>query len=314
MQKLHVVPRFDDSLTYVYAEHSRVDRSGGSIGLWDQSGITELPVAAVRVLMLGPGSSITHEAVRVLADNNCLIIWCGEETVRFYAQGIGATRSSTRLIRQAALVSDPESRIQVARRMYAFRFKEVVLADLGMDQIRGLEGQRVRETYRRLSEQFDVPWHGRSYDRIKWQGGDPVNRAISAANSCLYGLCHAAIISAGYSPALGFIHTGKQLSFVYDIADLYKTECSLPTAFAIAAQDPPHLEREVRIAMRDSFRASRLIQRVIPDIKALLAEDITEEELAIYDDDPALPAPLWSPSEAPEEGSTGGPALEGADG
>ena len=304
MQKLHIVPRFDDSLTYVYAEHVRVDRTGGSIGLWDQAGITEVPVAATRVLMLGPGTSITHEAIKTLADNNCLLIWCGEEMVRFYAQGIGGTRSARRILHQARLVSDPDTRATVVRRMYAHRFSELIPADLTIEQVRGLEGQRVRETYRRLSEETGVPWHGRSYDRGQWRSADPVNRAVSAANSCLYGLCHAAILSAGYSAALGFIHTGKQLSFVYDIADLYKSEVSLPAAFGVAADDEPHVERRVRLAMRDAFRRSKLIDRIIPDIRGLLEDDTDEQELRTYDDDPARPGRLWGPEgEAEAEGS-----------
>jgi len=252
-------------------------------------------VAALRVLMLGPGTSITHEAVKTLADNNCLVIWCGEEMVRFYAQGMGGTRSARRLIKQAALVSDPQARAAVVRRMYAYRFSEIIPADLTIEQIRGMEGQRVRETYRRLSEATGVPWHSRSYDRNRWGGSDPINRAISAANSCLYGLCHAAILSAGYSPALGFIHTGKQLSFVYDIADLYKTEVSLPAAFRITVEGPGEIERRVRLAMRDAFRETKLIDRIIPDIAQILSDDVPDEELGEYEDDPAKPGRLWGP-------------------
>ncbi len=297
MQKLHIIPRFDDSLTYIYAERVRVDRHAGSVGLWDSTGITEVPVAATRVIMLGPGSSITHEAIKTLADNNCLLIWCGEEMVRFYAQGIGGTRSAARLIRQARLVSDIETRARVVRRMYALRFDEIIADDATIEQIRGMEGNRVRRTYRELSERTGVPWEARSYERRDWGRADPINRAVSAANSCLYGLCHAAILSAGYSPALGFIHTGKQLSFVYDIADLYKTEVSLPVAFAITAEGSQDVERRARIAMRDAFRASRLIERVIPDIRVLLDDDLEDEDIDEYEDDPAKPGKLWGPEE-----------------
>ena len=211
MENLHLIPRFDDSLTYVYGEHVRVDRIDASIAFWDEAGCTEIPVAAMRLLMLGPGSSITHAAIRILAESNCLVMWCGEEMVRFYALGIGGTHNAARTIRQAALVSDPQAHGRIVRRMYAMRFSEVISADTTIQQIRGMEGNRVRTTYRVLSEQSGVPWQGRNYDRNHWGGGDPINRAISAANSCLYGLCHAAIVSAGYNPALGFIHTGKML-------------------------------------------------------------------------------------------------------
>ena len=126
------------------------------------------------------------------------------------------------------------------------------------------------------------------------------------ANSCLYGLCHAAILSLGYSPAIGFIHTGKQLSFVYDVADLYKTDLALPIAFAAAARNASDLERQVRLAMRDAFRTSRLLGRILPDLRAVLSDETPEDDLAVYDDDPARPAELWAPPEeqAHEESDT----------
>ena len=297
MRGLHIIPRFDDSLTYVYVEHARVDRSESSIALWDDQGITEVPCAALRLLMLGPGTSVTHGAVDVLARNNCLLMWCGEEMVRFYASGIGGTFSAARLIHQARLASDPAGRLRVVRRMYAMRFAELLPEDTTVEQLRGREGHRVRETYRRLSEETGVPWEGRSYDRQTWKAGDPINRAISAANSCLYGICHAAVLSAGYSPALGFIHTGKQLSFVYDVADLYKTEVSLPVAFGVTAEGASELERSVRLRMRDAFRDSKLLDRVIPDIREVLEDSVGDDETEAYDDDPARPAELWDPKD-----------------
>jgi len=305
MHNLQIAPRFDDSLTYLYAEHVRVDREKSSIALWDDSGITEIPIAAIRVLMLGPGTSITHGAIRVLATNNCLVVWCGEELVRFYACGLGGTYSAARMLHQARMVSDPHAHMTVVRRMYQYRFSETLPDDLDIQQIRGREGRRVRSAYHRLSEETGVPWHGRNYDLQSWRHADPINRAISAANSCLYGLCHAAILSAGYSPALGFIHTGKQLSFVYDIADLYKTDISLPAAFRVTAQNPDNLERTVRLTMRDYFRQFRLVERIIPDIRKLLGDDSSEEEIQAYDRAPASPSQWWEP-ENEQAGGRGG--------
>jgi CRISPR-associated protein Cas1 len=295
MESLQLVPRFDDSLTYVYAEHARVDRWQGSLGLWDERGVAELPVAAIRCLMLGPGSSVTHAAIDVLAEMNCLVVWCGEEMVRFYAHGMGGTRSAGRLLHQVRQWSEEAAHMRVVRRMYAKRFAEIPPAEVTLQQLRGMEGQRVRETYRRLSEETGVPWTARSYDRGRWGKADPINRAVSAATSCLYGICHAATLSAGYSAALGFIHTGKQLSFVYDVADLYKTEVSLPTAFRVTGAAPPELEREVRRAMRDAFRSAKLVDRIIPDLRDLLEDGTTQEDLEQYDDDEARPAELWEP-------------------
>jgi CRISPR-associated protein Cas1 len=217
-------------VSYLYVEHCRIDQEDKAIALHDKNGKTPVPCASLVMLMLGPGTSITHAAIRALADNGCLVIWSGEENVRFYAQGMGETRSARNLLRQARLCSNPDRRLQVVLRMYQHRFDEPLGGGMTLRQIRGREGIRVRESYARASRATGVPWHGRSYVSTNWAAADPVNRALSCANSCLYGICHAAIVSMGYSPALGFIHTGKMLSFVYDIADLYKADLTIPLA------------------------------------------------------------------------------------
>jgi CRISPR-associated protein Cas1 len=220
--------------------------------------------------MLGPGTSITHAAIKALAQNNCLLAWTGEQGVRMYAASTGGTFSARRVIRQAMLVSNEQSRLDVACRMYKFRFSDPLPDDISLEVIRGMEGIRVRKVYAEAAAQFSVNWQGRNYDQDEWAHADPINRALSTATACLYGLCHAAILSAGYSPALGFIHTGKMLSFVYDIADLYKTEVVIPLAFRIASQTPADLERVVRLACRDAFATSRLMDRMLPDIAEVL--------------------------------------------
>jgi CRISPR-associated protein Cas1 len=247
--------------------------------------------------MLGPGTSITHAAMSVLADNGCLVLWCGEEGVRLYAHGQGKTRHSDHLLHQARVWADPVLRLQVVMRMYRMRFDERLDDGLSLREIRGKEGVRVRETYARTSRETGVAWQGRSYKRERWVAADPVNRALSAANSCLYGICHAAILAVGFSPALGFIHTGKMLSFVYDVADLYKTEITIPVAFREAAASSEGVEGRVRRACRDAFRESQILKRVVPDIEAALGLRETSYGQAAFDfdADEALPGGLWDP-------------------
>lgn len=295
MDDLHALPKVRDRLSSMYVEHARIDRHEKSIAIWDKEGMTPVPAAALCLLMLGPGTTITHAAIQALADNRCLVVWCGEENVRFYAAGTGGTRSAAPLLLQARLASNEETRLQVVRRMYMMRFSEITEAVMTVEGLRGLEGVRVREAYARLSQEAGVPWTGRNYDRSNWSDSDPVNRALSCANSCLYGLCHAAILATGYSPGIGFIHTGKQLSFVYDVADLYKVEVTIPVAFRIAGENPPNLERAVRLRCRDMFRETKLLQRIVPDIQRALnvKEDPTEDFAP--DEDPALPTELWTP-------------------
>jgi len=301
LKNLQEIPKFADKLSYLYVEHAVVDRHEKAIALHQADGTTPVPSAALGVLVLGPGTTITHAAVQTLADNNCLVIWSGEQGVRFYAQGLGGSRHSRNMIHQARLVSNDLTRLQVVVRMYCLRFREPVDMNLTLQQLRGMEGIRVRQSYADAAREAGVTWQGRSYNREKWDYSDPVNRALSAANSCLYGLVHAAILSAGYSPALGFIHTGKQLSFVYDIADLYKADLTIPMAFKLAAANPPNLEREVRIACRDRFKESRLMEKIIPDIAKVLDVDIKalEAQPDEFADDAALPAEWWTPQSIP---------------
>ena len=295
MDDYHALPKFRDALSYLYVEHARIDRHENSIAIWNEAGCTPAPASSLAVLMLGPGTRVTQSAIAMLADNNCLVIWCGEENVRIYAWGMGGTRRAASILHQARLVSDETLRLRVVKQMYWLRFGEVVNEEYSVEQLRGMEGARVRDLYARHSRESGVSWVGRSYDRGQWKSADVVNRALSCANSCLYGLCHAAILSCGYSPALGFIHTGKQLSFVYDIADLYKGDLTIPLAFAIAKEDPPQLERTVRHRMRDGFRDNNLLQRIIPDIRKVLGSP-KEEDSSPLDDDPALPTDLWTPT------------------
>lgn len=293
MKDLHVLPKVRDSLSYLYVEHCRIDQEAKAIAIHDQRGRFPVPCSSLTLLMLGPGTTVTHAAVRALADNGCLVAWTGEEGVRMYAFGTGETRSARNLLRQAWLCTHRALRLGVVVRLYRMRFDESLDEGLTLQQIRGMEGVRVRQTYARASAETGVSWSGRSYRRDEWGHSDPVNRALSAANSCLYGVCHAAIVSAGYSPALGFVHTGKMLSFVYDIADLYKTEITIPTAFRATAEGTDNLESRVRRACRDAFRESRLLQRIVPDMDRALGALPQGWTDADFDSDPAAPGSLW---------------------
>lgn len=286
--------RFDDRLSFLYVDRAIIKHTSNGIAVHEFDGVTEVPVSSLAVLMLGPGTKITHQAVKALADHNCLTIWAGELGIRFYACGMGGSRHSRNLLRQARLAIDERTRLAVVIRMYLARFaEETIDTGLSLQQLRGKEGIRVRRAYEEASTATGVPWHGRNYQRKDWFAGDPVNRALSAANACLYGIVHAAILSAGYSPAIGFIHSGKQLSFVYDIADLYKAELTIPLAFEVAGRQPKELEREVRAEARRRFHKAKLMQRILPDIAGVL--NVKAEEPDEFADDPARPAELWEP-------------------
>ncbi len=291
---LQTLPKVRDSWSHLYVEHAKIDQDGKAIAFHDADGMTPVPCASLTLLLLGPGTSISHAAIRTLAENGCMVGWTGEESVRFYALGSGETRSARNLMHQARVWAHPTTRLAVVFRMYRHRFNEDLSPNLTLRQLRGWEGVRVREAYARASRATGVEWHGRQVNRSDWGAQDPINKALSSANACLYGICHAAIVAAGYSPGMGFIHTGKMLSFVYDIADLYKADFAIPAAFDATAAGTEGLESRVRKACRDAFRRGRLLGRIVDDIQHLL--DIpAAPDLGVFDDDAALPGGLWDP-------------------
>lgn len=276
----HELPKLRDSLSYIYVEKAIVERDENAIVLIRAGERVAVPISSVTVLLLGPGTSVTHAAIRVIAESGCLAVWCGENGLRYYASGIGETRSSEHLLRQAALCMNDDTHMEVVRRMYAMRFPGIRTDGMTLRQIRGLEGVRVRETYKQLSKAYGVSWQGRKFSKEQWDDTDPVNAALSMANVCLYGLCHAAIVSLGYSPALGFIHTGLQTSFVYDIADLYKMETSVPAAFESAARPAQDdFMRGVRMLTRKKIREAKILKRISEDLTAMFDMPIPHTEI-----------------------------------
>ncbi len=270
MENLMQLTRFQDRLSYLYLEKGHIEQDSQSIAYVTEKQRVPIPAADLALLMLGPGTTITHRAVCNLADCNCAVVWCGEEGVRFYCHGRGGTHFSANLLDQAALASNARTRRDVVIRMYEKRFGETVDPALNIQAIRGKEGYRVRAAYEACAARHGLQWAGRSYDPNNWDRGDPLNRALSAASACLNGIVQAGVVSAGYSPALGFVHTGKMLSFVYDVADLYKVGEIVPLVFSTVAASRDDVERRARLACRDLFRKTRLLERLLPDIREVL--------------------------------------------
>ena len=261
-----------DRISTLFLEKGNLDVLDGAFVVVDKNGVrTHIPVGGVACLMLEPGTRVSHAAVTLASRVGCLLVWIGEAGVRLYASGQPGGARSDRLLYQAKLALDDTARLNVVRKMYALRFKEEPPARRSVEQLRGIEGVRVRKMYALLARQYKVKWTRRNYDHANWGSGDVPNRCLSSATACLYGISEAAILAAGYAPAIGFIHTGKPQSFVYDVADIFKFETVVPVAFRVAAKNPFDPERAVRLACRDTFRQSKLLKRIIPTIEEVLA-------------------------------------------
>lgn len=261
-----------ERLSLLFLGRGQLDVQGGAFVLVDAEGVrTHIPVGGVACLMLEPGTRLSHAAAVLAARAGTLLIWTGEAGVRLYSAGQPGGARSDKLLYQASLALDPAARLAVVRRMYALRFGQQPPGKRSVEQLRGIEGARVRAMYAQLAQAFGVRWTRRDYDPTDWGSGDVVNRCLSAATACLYGVCEAAILAAGYAPAIGFIHTGKPRSFVFDVADLVKFETVVPEAFRTAARAPDDPEGETRRACRESFRKTKLLGRLIPLIEDVLA-------------------------------------------
>lgn len=260
-------------------EHCTIGRDDNAITVTDVTGVIHVPAAALSVLMLGPGARVTHQAMTVIGENGATVIWVGERGVRMYAFGKPLTHSSALLQKQAELVSNTRKRLSVARMMYQMRFPGEDVSGLTMQQLRGREGARIRRVYRECSERTGVEWDKRTYDHDDFDAGSEINKALSAANTCLYGLAHAAIVALGCSPGLGFVHVGHERSFVYDIADLYKAELSIPVAFETVAAKPEDIGSAVRHNIRDAIYDLSLMKRMTKDIRYLLGTSELEDDV-----------------------------------
>lgn len=282
-----------DRLSILYIERGNLDVIDGAFVVVDVTGVrTHVPVGGVACLMLEPGTRVSHAACALAARVGTLLVWIGEAGVRLYSAGQPGGARSDRLLYQARLALDDDLRLKVVRRMYAMRFGEEPPQRRSVEQLRGIEGARVREMYKRLAAKYGVEWRARNYDVDSWDAGDLPNRCLSAATASLYGVTEAAVLAAGYAPAVGFIHTGKPLSFVYDVADVFKFETVVPVAFQVAAKKAGNPEREVRLKCRDIFRQTRLLERIIPSIEEMLAAgEIAPPEAAPEQVGPAIPEP-----------------------
>lgn len=274
------LPRAADRMSFLYLEHCVVHREDGAVTARDDKGLVRVPAASLLAVLLGPGTSVSHQAMSLLGECGTTAVWVGERGVRYYAHGRSLATSSRLLVEQAARVSSPQKRLAVARKMYTMRFAGEDVDGLTMQQLRGREGARIRSVYRENSKRTGVPWKRREYEYDDFDASDPINQALSAAHAALYGVIHAVVVSLGCSPGLGFVHTGHERSFVYDVADLYKADVTIPIAFDVVAEDMSDIAATTRRRVRDRIFELKVIERSVRDIHKLFEVD-EEEDLQV---------------------------------
>ncbi|MFJ5547998.1 type I-E CRISPR-associated endonuclease Cas1e [Streptomyces sp. NPDC093225] len=262
--------RVAERTSFIYLERCTIHRDDNAITAEDADGTTHIPSATIGTLLLGPGTRITHQAMTVLGESGAAVVWVGEQAVRYYAAGRSLNRSATLVEAQATLWANRRTRLDVARAMYRLRFPDEDPAGLNRQELLGREGRRVKDCYRVQAQRTGVPWRGRHYVPGDFTAGDAANQAVTAAAQCMYGIAHAVVTAMGCSPGLGFVHSGHELSFVLDVADLYKTEIGIPVAFDVAAESGKEVGSRTRRALRDRISKARLLDRYVDDIKGLI--------------------------------------------
>lgn len=290
-----------DRISFLYAERCTVHRASNALTISDERGVVHVPAASLAALLLGPGARITHGAMALIGDCGVSVAWVGENGVRFYASGRPLAKSSRMAEAQARMVTNQRRRLACAREMYRLRFAGEDVSELSMTQLRGREGARMKRVYAREAERTGVPWSRRSYSPDDFEASDHINRALTAGSAALYGVAHAVICSLGCIPSLGVVHSGTDRGFVYDIADLYKAEISIPAAFDAVASDATDPAVDVRRRVRDRIVEARLIPRMVTDIHALLGvEDQIEPDvgdLLLWSELDAVPSGVnWAES------------------
>ncbi|RLZ02777.1 type I-E CRISPR-associated endonuclease Cas1 [Kocuria tytonicola] len=278
--------RAEERLTFVYLERCVVHRDSNAITATDEQGTIHIPAAMIGALLLGPGTRVTHAAMSLIGVCAATVVWVGEGAVRCYAAGRPLARSSRLLEAQARAFANQRQRLAVARRMYEYRFPDEDVSALTMQQLRGREGARVRQIYQRESLRTGVEWVKRDYRPGDMSGSDPINQALSSANTCLYGVVTAVIHALGMSPGLGFVHVGHDQSLVYDVADLFKAQTTIPAAFDVVAQGSEDPVNDVRRVLRDHLVSGKVMDRCVDVLRDLFLSREEQEDVMriVYDD------------------------------
>lgn len=278
----HLLTRSQDRISFLYVEMARIEQTEYGVEIVQEPGRTEVPITTISCLILGPGVSITHRAVENIAKAGCSICWTGRDMTAFYAYGEPVATSSKNILLQAKYHESKLMHMQVVREMYSIRYPGERIKTKSLEELRGIEGQHVKKIYEQNASQYHVLWNGRSYKTNDFHSQDVPNQYLTALHHILYAIVQSVIVTMGFSPAIGFVHTGKMQSFVYDMADLYKERLTIPLAFRLSAQYGAYNRKEMLRAFRAEIVNFHLMQAIADDLKRLFQGDAkTTQEITL---------------------------------
>ena len=276
----HLLTRTENRISYLYIDMARIEQTEYGVEVIQGERHIELPITTINVLILGPGVSITHKAICNIAAASCSICFTGMEMTPFYAYGEPATNSSKNLLIQIKCHESKALHLDIVHKMYEIRYPGCRLKTKTVEELRGIEGQKVKECYETLSKEYGVEWNGRSYNVDNFDAQDDVNKYITTLNHLLYAIVTAATTSLGFSPAIGFIHTGHVCSFVYDISDLYKEKWVFPLAFKLASKGA-YDKMRMTTAFRELVAEEKIMPVIVKDILSLFGEKEAEQTMEV---------------------------------
>lgn len=267
-----ILPQAKDRYPFLYFEHGRIEVDDSSIKwIGSDCSVVRIPIAVILAILLGPGTTITHEAIKVIAQANTTVAWVGEDSFLFYSVGQSPTADTRNIRKQILFASNQEKRTIVAKRMFLYRFPETDVKDCSVDELKGKEGHRVRSIYLELAEKYHVGWKGRGYVPGKFELSDITNKILTGCNAALYAIITSVVYIMGYSPHMGFVHSGSPLPFIYDIADLYKEYLCIDLAFSLTARLCGKYDRKIVLEeFRKRVIEFGLLEKVPVDIENIL--------------------------------------------
>lgn len=268
----HLITRSDSKISFLYIEMAHIEQTDYGVEIVQGKKHSEIPITTINCILLGPGVSITHRAVCNISQAGCTICFVGRDISTFYTYGEPSTRSSKNILKQIKMHENKQSHLDVVHKMYQIRYPDKKLKTKSVEELRGIEGTSVKETYSRCAEKFGVSWSGRVYKPDDFYGQDTTNMYITALNHALYSVVASVIVSLGFNTAVGFIHTGHVNSLVFDISDLYKENITIPLAFELASSCA--YDRHKMLAkFRDTIVQEKFMKKLVNDILYIFSTD-----------------------------------------
>lgn len=280
-----LLTRAKERISLLYIEKARIEQSEYGVQIRQGNKISEIPITTISCIILGPGTTITHRAVSNIAQAGCSICWMGMNQAVFYAYGEPATNKSKNILKQMHYHESKVLHTEIIHKMYNWRYPNDKIKSMTLNKLKGHEGIRVKECYERCAKLYNIDWDGRIYDKFDFEKSDTVNKYISALNNILYAITEAIILIMGYSPAIGFIHTGRINSFVFDISDLFKERLTIPLAFKLT-KEYGFFNRDLMIKeFRKEITEQKTIKQMVKYLEELFSDDVSliDAELKIWD-------------------------------